>query len=362
LSEIRIMHIADVHFGRPASGLDKNLRNIRRQEVRTSFSDAISYAKEKMVDVVLIAGDFFDTSDTDKSTVNFIKGEFKKISDIPVFIAPGNHDPLGNAYKMLMDGECENVTVFTKHAESKTFPNKKFAVHGIGFESEIVNRSLLKELAVVDDDLINIAVLHGDLAPTSDYNPILEEDIAASGMDYIALGHVHKYSGIKKAGSTYYAYSGALEGGGFDECDEKGVITGTVSKQECSLEFVRMCKRCYRTLEIDVTGATTLQEIIERVKKSTENKDDLYKIILVGERCEKIPADVIENEVGAFFVKVKDCTRGAYDLNKLSSEYTIGGIFAKNVLARMNNCEEREKEDLAKAADIVFDILKVDGV
>ena len=77
---IKIMHMAEVHFGRAVSGLPENLREIRRQEVRSTFSCAINKANEDGVDVVLIAGDLFESSETDKSTVTFIKGELEKIS------------------------------------------------------------------------------------------------------------------------------------------------------------------------------------------------------------------------------------------------------------------------------------------
>jgi len=357
LSQIKIMHMADIHFGRPTSGLDESKRNIRKQEMRSSFSAAIDMAKEKQVDVLLIAGDFFDSADTDKSTVNFIKNEFAKIPHIPVFISPGNHDPLGSAYNMLCDGECGNLTVFSAEGGCVEIPDKNLAVYGIGFDNEVVNTGIFKNIKVKDSTKINICVVHGELAANSDYNPITESDIAYSGMDYVALGHVHTYSGIKKAGDTFYAYSGTLEGGGFDECDEKGVILGTVSKESSSFEFVRLSRRCYRTVEIDVTDAKTLQDIIVMVKAAATDKNDLYKIVLTGRRPEKIPDGVIENEVDAFFVKVKDSTRGAYNLDELSGDYTIGGIFARNVLQRLENCDESEKEDLIKAADIVFDIL-----
>lgn len=357
MPDIKILHMADIHFGRPASGLPKHLRDIRRQEVRSAFADAVSMAKDNDIDTILIAGDLFDCAETDKSTVNFILGELSKISHIPVFIAPGNHDPLGSAYDTLIKAGRPNLTVFGSDCTHKTFPEKNFAVYGVGFDNEVVNHPLLAKIKVEDENMINIAVIHGEIASVSDYNPVTESDIAATGMDYIALGHVHTYSGIKKAGNTYYAYSGALEGGGFDECGDKGAVLGTVSKGDCDLELVRLSKRRYHTVEVDVTDAATLQEIIEKVGGLTENKDDLYKIVLTGVRPEKIPPEVIENEVGAFFVKTKDLTRGAYDLKEISADYTIGGIFAKNVLERIENADDDEKADLMRAADIVLDIL-----
>ena len=354
---IKIMHMADVHFGRAVSGLPENLREIRRQEVRSTFSCAINKANEDGVDVVLIAGDLFESSETDKSTVNFIKGELEKISHIPVFVSPGNHDPLGNAYKMLKDSEIKNLTIFDKDTSKKDFPEKNLTVYGVGFSNEVTEQSLLKDIKAEDETRINIAVIHGELAPNSPYNPISEADIEKTGMDYIALGHVHTYSGIKKSGKTHWAYSGALEGGGFDECGDKGAIFGTVSKEKCDLNLVPLCKRKYVTVELDVSETVSVQEIIEMVKDATVNKDNLYKIVLSGKRPEPINEEVINNEIDAFFSKVKDETRASYDLKAISSDYSIAGIFARNVLERMENAAENEKNELIKASDVVMDIL-----
>ena len=46
----------------------------------------------------------------------------------------------------------------------------------------------------------DIMCIHGEVAAASNYNPVTELDIAASGMDYIAMGHIHKESGLKKSG------------------------------------------------------------------------------------------------------------------------------------------------------------------
>lgn len=357
MDEIKFLHMADIHFNRPASGIPEEKRAIRRQEVRSAFADALSLGKAENVDVILIAGDLFDTPDSDDATVAFIKNELTKIAPIPVLISPGNHDPYGGAYKALDDGSCPNLTVFKKGVTEKSFIKKGFSVYGAGFENEVENEPLLPSLRVRDENEINIALIHGELAPKSDYNPITEEDIAKSKMDYIALGHVHSYSGLKKAGNAAYAYCGTPEGGGFDECGEKGVIIGTVSKNGCSAELKPVCRRQWHTVEINVSNASSLQEIIDKAKEETENKNDLYKIVLTGERPEKIPTGVIENEVNTFFTRVKDCTRGAYNLEEIASDYTIGGLFAKKLLERMENADETEKSDLARAADIVMDIL-----
>ena len=44
----------------------------------------------------------------------------------------------------------------------------------------------------------DIMCIHGELNEASSYDPITESDIAASGMDYVALGHIHSGSGLRR--------------------------------------------------------------------------------------------------------------------------------------------------------------------
>ena len=68
-----------------------------------------------------------------------------------------------------------------------------------------------------------------DPAATPPKAVIAPEDIEKSGLTYLALGHVHQYSGPRREGGTVYAYPGTPDGRGFDELGEKGVILGRVS-------------------------------------------------------------------------------------------------------------------------------------
>ena len=78
------------------------------------------------------------------------------------------------------------------------------------------------------DGRIHLMALHGDVEGKGRYGPIALEDIAASGLTYLALGHIHACSGLQKAGDTYWAYPGCPEGRGFDELGDKGVLVVTV--------------------------------------------------------------------------------------------------------------------------------------
>ena len=49
-------------------------------------------------------------------------------------------------------------------------------------------------------------------------------ELKNKNIDYLALGHVHKYKMEKLDNRGIYCYSGCLEGRGFDECGDKGCV------------------------------------------------------------------------------------------------------------------------------------------
>lgn len=116
----------------------------------------------------------------------------------------------------------------------------------------------------------------------SRYRPIPLQQIAQSGLDYLALGHVHACSGVQLAGKTAYAYPGCPEGRGFDELGDKGFLAGEVDKGSVKLRFVPFAKRRYEIVTVDVTGREPLEAICEALPQHTEA--DIYRVILTGER------------------------------------------------------------------------------
>lgn len=100
-------------------------------------------------------------------------------------------------------------------------------------------------------------------------------------MDYIAFGHIHAGSGLKKAGSCYYSWPGCPEGRGFDETGEKYVSIVSFGDGKCSVEPVNIARRRYEILSIDLTGRDPIEAVSEVMPDGTEN--DIYRLILRGE-------------------------------------------------------------------------------
>lgn len=345
---IKILHCADIHIGAELASIGNKARQ-RKEEILMTFDNIVSICKDENIELLLIAGDLFQSSNMDKDIVGFVKKSLKNIPNTIIAIASGNHDYISIDSPFLDEDWPDNVHIFKSKLEAVEFKELGLRLWGAGFTSTYVTAPMLDSIDIPKDDMINICVIHGELASEnqpSNYNPISLTQIRLSGMDYVALGHIHKKSEVLKAGNTYYSYCGCPEGQGFDELDEKGVYIGTITKGKCDLEFRPVCKRMNVELHIDISGANTNNEVSEIVLETIKMKygkffeKHLYKIILEGAidasfklDCEAV-AIRLEGEV--YFIKLNDETHIEIDINSLAKEASLKGIFVRKMLDKIN--------------------------
>ncbi len=211
------------------------------------------------------------------------------------------------------------------------------------------SRPLLSGFKTSGSDMIEIMVLHGDTGGDQ-YNRIREPEIAASGLDYLALGHIHSYSGIKTAGHTTYAYPGCPEGRGFDETGDKGVIVGSVSKTGCGLRFSPLGGRKYKVLTVDLTGADdALYAVTSSLPWNTER--DIYRIVLSGTIDGTIDVRHLEERLsGRFFhMTVQAATRPPRDIWAQSGDDTLRGIFLRRLKEQYDAAGDNDRDMITSA-------------
>ncbi|MBR6533619.1 MAG: DNA repair exonuclease [Clostridia bacterium] len=346
MNSVKILHTADIHIGAADAFLGANADS-RRFETLLTFENIIDLATQNDVDIIAIAGDLFDS---EKPQDTFINAVFKKIAAVPqikVVYCAGNHDPLNSESPFLNNSLPENLYVFPEKDTCFTFEDIMVRVYGRSFTSAHLQGQEEFTLEVPKDDYINIMVQHGELKGdlNSDYNAITPRFIKKSGMDYIALGHVHKHTPVGKIENTYFAYCGCPEGQGFDELDQKGIYIGQIEKGKANLEFIPVSKRQHIHETIDVTGISDITtHTLTVLQQKYENfADNLYKIELIGEIDEDFDLNLSEITTRLkerlYFAKVKDSTEYKIDLDTLAKEPTLKGVFVKNMLSKMKNTD-----------------------
>ncbi len=359
MSKVKILHCADIHIGEALSFLGANA-DARRYETLITFERIIDKAKENGVQLIAIAGDLFDSNRIEQRFIDAVLNKIRAASPIKVVFSAGNHDPLSADSPFLREELPDNLYILGTRDECITFEDINLKVYGRSFESAFLKGEEAFSLEI-DDNFINLLVQHGELKSdlNSDYNAITPKFVKNSGMDYIALGHVHKRSEIGRIDNTYFAYCGCPEGQGFDELDQKGVYIGEIGKGKCELEFVSVSKRQHIFEKIDISAFSNALEISSAIisvlkeKYGEEYAQNLYKIELSGSVSEEIEINTDEilsrlsNEL--YFVKIKNKTEIAVDLETLKDEASLKGMFVKKMLERTKNAPEDEKELYKKA-------------
>ena len=367
MKNIKIVHCADIHFDTPFKDVDERQSKINKEELKEVFCNIINLCKSNRVDILLLAGDIFDNLTLEKETLYFLEKSFRDIEDTRVFISPGNHDPymVNSFYKLIK--WPENVYVFSKGLECVFIEELNLNVWGAAFTERYVKESMLKGFVHESFGEINIMVIHGELSSgvSNEYNPITIEEIRNSGMNYIALGHRHNYSGINREDKTYYAYCGCPQGRGFDEVGEKGIIYGEIGNEFSKFDFIKMCKRQYKEMRIDISDVETYQDLTNFIKDKIDKEDrekNFYKVILIGEVSnefcidEKLIINYLEKDF--YSIKVVDKTRAKVDIEEIVKGYSVRSIFVKKLLLKLEeSTSDEEKEMIEKALKLGLNAL-----
>lgn len=345
MSTLRILHTADLHLDSPFEGLTRGKAAIRRAEQRQLLSRLAELAHTERVDLVLLAGDLLDSASTYLETGEELLRSLQGMG-APVFIAPGNHDCCSPRSPYLRLKLPDNVHVFTENEITRVeLPELNAHVYGAAF-TDTKSRALLAGFtAERTEGIFNILCLHGEVgAPSSPYDPITLGELAASGMDYAALGHIHRASGLLRAGSVFYSWSGCPEGRGFDETGEKTVNIVELSEGGCTLEAVGVAARRYEVLTADVTGSDPLLAIHTLLPDETVR--DIYRIVLTGETVQ--PPDVsrlYESLSELFFdLQIRDRTHIRRSVWERAGEDSLRGIF----LMKLKKLYDEAADDAAR--------------
>ncbi len=339
---VKILHAADFHLDTPFDSLPAEKAAQRRREQRELLMQMARLVKKERVELVLLAGDLLDSSLSYYETYEALHSALSEI-EVPVFISPGNHDYYCAKSPYATMEFPENVHIFKSPIiDHVDLPEIGCRIWGAGFNAPLCP-PLTETFQAPTSDLLNIMVIHGELGGNS-YNTIKEKNIPSMGLDYLALGHVHTFSGINKAGNTYYAYPGCTQGRGFDETGVKGVIIGTIGKGKADMRFVPLGGREYKVI---TTTQAKLDSAITR-----DNQNHICRLVLTGQWTEKPDIEAIYNKYSGrcFHLTIKDQSTPARDQWQRVDEDTIKGLYLRR-MRELYDTEGTDKEQVLMALE-----------
>jgi len=168
-------------------------------------------------------------------------------------------------------------------------------------------------------------------------------------IDYLALGHIHSYSEGVIDSRGKYAYSGCLDGRGFDELGDKGFVL-IDTNEKLTTGFIPFSSRNLYEHEFDVTESSNWYEAIEVLIEELKTKYDkksLIKVVLKGTHKPDfyIDKDNLTDRLNEifFFAKVYDRTELEIKPEDYIHDKSVRGEFVRAVWESDLSTEEKHR-------------------
>jgi exonuclease SbcD len=378
---LRLLHTADVHLGARHADLGGAAAALRERQF-AAFRSSVDLALAEKVDLFLVAGDLFDSNTQPQRSVDRVAAELGRLAQarIRTVIIPGTHDvydrsSVYRAYDLAALAGTrpaqEMVIVLTPERPWIHLPAIDAVVHGPVFATKRAPRSPLLDLAAVATPAATwkIGLLHAAIAipgrTDNDEVVITTDEIAASGLDYLALGHWHSAQ-TGKARDVTYAYAGAPEPVAVDQ-DRAGKVLLVTLDQRNGRKSVTVEKRTvgrttFERREIDAATVESQPALVTGLLGSA-SPDLVLDLRLIGVRRDDLdlePTEVEEALRGSFLrVRVRDLSRPALSTGALPPAETISGAFIRNVEGRIADLEASGDEPADREADELRDVLRL---
>ena len=266
-------------------------------------------ARETGAEFIVVAGDVFEHNALNRQTTGRAREALERLP-VPVYLLPGNHDPLvaDSVFFHALDGNSrggatEESGVRVLDSTEPVQVADGVEVVGAPYMSKRVNRDLVAEaiepLEPTDD--IRIVVGHGQVeSRSSDPAPDLidlagvERAIADRRVDYLALGDTHSTTDLSSTGAVWF--SGAPEttdyhelpaGGGENDSGNALVVTvnkaaGASTPATVEVEKHAIGEWTFDAIDMDVNTAADVEKFVETLRAYPDKDRTAVKYSLRG--------------------------------------------------------------------------------
>ncbi len=376
---LRLLHTADVHLGARHGDLGEQAAAQRERQF-AAFRATVDLALAEKVDLVLIAGDLFDTNTQPRRSVERVAAELKRLATakIRTVIVPGTHDvydrsSIYRAYDLAalagVAPDSDLVVVLTPDRPEVEYPLLDAIVYGRVFATKRAPRSPLDGFTAAPPErrTWRIGLVHGSvlIAGRTEHDEVVlsTQEIAKSGLDYLALGHWHSAQ-QGRAGATTWAYAGAPEPVAVDQ-DKAGKVllvsldVDASATRSVTVEERQVGRTRFERLDVDAATIETQPALIDRLS-GLADPDLVLDVRITGVKPDELDLDVDEVEAAlapaVLKIRVRDVSVAALSSGALPPEDTILGAFIRDTEATIAELEAADRD--AEAAEI-RDVLRL---
>lgn len=347
---VRVLHIADLHIGVENYGHFDVTRGMHTRliDFLARLDEAIDIGIARGVDVVLIAGDMFKNRNPPPRLQREFAERIRRLHEhkIPVLMVVGNHDVApgrdsANSVSVYEGLQFAGVDIARKPAVYRyqtahgalaiiampwimreVFLSNNDALRLVGLSEQEAEILRVVEAYIADQTDILLAedpqrpiivTYHGTVAgAVSGFEKQLtlgreiqlpQSVLTPMGVDYVALGHVHKHQCLRQAPPV--VYSGSIERIDFGEINEaKGCVLVAFDGKQATWEFVPLASRPFIEITVDVqqSGDTPMERIELAISRKTLT-DAIVKLEITVAPAQK--SLVSERQIRQLFVQAE---------------------------------------------------------
>ena len=300
MTSTTFIHTSDLQLGMK--------RKFLRPEAQSRFDDARlravervgELARERGAEFIVVAGDVFEHNSLESSTFGRAQEVLRSLP-VPVYLLPGNHDPLVADSILARAAEVDGVHVITDSEPVE-----------VAEDVELIGAPLLAKHAAEDlcaravrglepTERVRVLVGHGavegfgeeDTASVIDIGA-LEPLLGHGALDYVALGDTHSTHSLGQTGRIWYSGSpettdylergpGGASGG---EVDSGNALVVTVDKQGTNstveVEKVATGSWAFEARSWEVADAADVDALLAELRQYPAKDRTVIKYALTG--------------------------------------------------------------------------------
>jgi exonuclease SbcD len=333
---MRLLLFSDLHLDTAFGWAGPTLGDRLRAQLRGTLDRIAALAAQTRAEALLCGGDLFEQARATPETLAHLRAAFAAL-DLPVHVAPGEHDWYGPSSPYRHVDWTPNVQIF---GESRLTPVELadgVTLWGAAHRSPASTDGLLDGFTAGHGG-VNLALFHGcetaAAAGAVPYAPFRAEQLDAAGLDHALLGHVH--TPVDHPRFTYPGNPSPLAPG---ETGPRGAVLvtvagdGTVTRTRYDVAGGRV-----HEVAVDVTGATRAAEVRDRIAAAVADLTGVVRATLHGTLAPAVdltdlpgPA-ALGPHLDGLVLRGGVVDVGA-DLDALAAERTVRGQFVRDVRA-----------------------------
>lgn len=295
---MKFLHIADVHLDSPFLGLSflpSELFGQIKNAIQLSFEKAVNFAIDHDVDLVLLAGDTFDSIHPTPQSKIFFANQIKRLVDrqIQVVMVLGNHDYSQIDDLLLNESPYFKIIGSNEQIEQVDFMTKsqyKYRVVGFSYQHNHITEDIIAKYPPKSTSIYTIGLAHAGMKQSSvdqnNYAPFTLNEVKDLNYDYFALGHIHLRQVLSQ--EPWIVYSGNLQGRHVNEKDAKGFYFGQVDEQlqNTQLQFIDVSPIVWQTVDLILDepfkSTTKLCTKIQNLLADNNLRPTLFTLNIIG--------------------------------------------------------------------------------